>query len=35
MDFVYLGVVAMFFVLTGVLLKLCEVLQKDTTGGKS
>ena len=35
MDLVYLGAVVAFFVLTWVLMKMCEVLQRDNPGGNS
>ena len=35
MDLVYLGVVIAFFALTWSLMKLCEVLQRDNSGGNS
>lgn len=35
MDLVYLGVVIAFFALTGGLLKMCEVLQRENSGGTS
>jgi hypothetical protein len=35
MDLVYIGVVVGFFALTWGLLKMCEVLQKDGSGGHS
>ena len=35
MDLFYLGVVVVFFALTWGLMKLCEVLQRDNSGGNS
>jgi hypothetical protein len=35
MDLIYLGAVVAFFVLTWGLMKMCEVLQRDNSGGKS
>jgi hypothetical protein len=35
MDFVYLGAVIAFFALTWGLMKMCEVLQRDNSGGNS
>jgi hypothetical protein len=35
MDIVYLGTVVVFFALTWGLMKLCEVLQDDKSGGHS
>ena len=35
MDLFYLGVVVVFFALTWSLMKLCEVLQRDNSGGNS
>jgi hypothetical protein len=35
MDFVYLGTVVAFFVLTWSFMKMCEVLMEDKTGGHS
>ncbi|MGA3245517.1 MAG: potassium ABC transporter ATPase [Bacteroidota bacterium] len=35
MDLVYLGAVVAFFALTWGLMKMCEVLQKDNSGGHS
>jgi hypothetical protein len=35
MDFVYLGTVVAFFVLTWGVMKACEVLQEDRSGGHS
>jgi hypothetical protein len=35
MDIVYLGTVVAFFALTWGLMKVCEVLQEDKSGGHS
>jgi hypothetical protein len=35
MDFVYLGTVVAFFVLTWGVMKVCEVLQEDKSGDHS
>lgn len=35
MDIMYLGVVLAFFALTWGVMKVCEVLQKDKSGGNS
>ena len=35
MDVVYLGVVLVFFALTWGILKICEILQQDKSGGNS
>jgi hypothetical protein len=35
MDIVYLGTVVAFFALTWGIMKMCEVLQEEKTGGKS
>jgi hypothetical protein len=35
MDFVYLGIVVAFFVLTSGVMKMCEVLMKDKMGDHS
>ena len=35
MDIIYVGIVVVFFLLTWGLLKVCEVLGEQHTGGKS
>jgi hypothetical protein len=35
MDFLYLGIVVVFFVLTWGVMKMCEVLMGDKSGGHS
>ena len=35
MDFLYLGIVVAFFVLTWGVVKMCEVLMEDKTGDHS
>jgi hypothetical protein len=35
MDFVYLGTVVAFFVITWGVMKMCEVLMEDKSGGHS
>jgi hypothetical protein len=35
MDFVYLGIVVAFFLLTWGVMKMCDVLMEDKTGGHS
>jgi hypothetical protein len=35
MDVLYLGIVVAFFVVTWGLMKMCEVLQQDKSGGQS
>jgi len=34
-DFLYLGVVVAFFALTWGLMRMCEVLQRDNSGGNA
>jgi hypothetical protein len=35
MDLIYLGLVVAFFALTRGLMKVCEVLQRENSGGNS
>jgi hypothetical protein len=35
MDLMYLGVVIAFFALTWGLMKMCEILQRESSGGNS
>jgi hypothetical protein len=35
MDLIYLGVVIAFFALTWGIMKMCEFLQRESTGGNS
>jgi hypothetical protein len=35
MDLVYLGTVVAFFALTWAIMKMCEILQDDGSGGRS